>query len=435
MDSKTPFDRAFLEFQANDKAKFPSWVHEIRQAGKETFLKEGFPSMKQDDWKYTSLRALQSSDFTWSVDLPQELSSLVAQYALPDALNVVLLNGVCVDILGSETGVHIQDLRTALRSDDPRIQEVYRLCSPLAQNAFTRLNDAFLGNGIFLGVDESCQSSRTIHILNLMMPQDSQAFFVRNFVNVGKGSQVKILESCLQLTSGRAAFANLVSDIFLDERAELSFAKFQNGGSVHSYVGHTRIFQRKESKSYGFFHLGESLLSREGISVKLAEKHAETRLRGIFHTKNVHHVDFNVALDHAASFTKSRQLFKGVAEDQSRGIYNAHIMVREGLHKIDAHQVSKNLILSSEAEIDAKPHLEIDSDDVKCSHGAAVGRLRPDEVFYLQTRGFTRVQAEAILSKAFTNEVIMNTKDSAFQELITGYERHLSRHLNIPISN
>lgn len=428
------FDQAFRSFESSH-IKSPSWVQTIRKNAKEACIKAGLPSVKDENWKYTNLRILTSTNFDWSESKHAKMSDSWKSLLISNALNIIFVDGKLLPHDGLES-IRICSLDEAFEQFPEQVKEALSLCSTVYENPLTQLNDAFLSEGCFIHVPAKVEASKLIHILNILTENTSaKASFPRKIVYLEKGAKISLIESFVSVSeSTETLFTNSITDIVLNERSEASFAKFQKKGDAHYYIGHTRLFQKADSKAYSFFDIGHSALSRESICVKLLGERAESRIRGIFHTLQKHHVDYSVFVDHAASFTKSRQLFKGVAEDQSRGVFNAHIRVREGLRKIDAHQLTKNLLLGSEAEIDAKPHLEIDSDDVKCAHGAAVGRLRAEEVFYLQSRGMTRSKAEKILSTAFTQEVVLDVQDEAFRENIVRHEQNFSPFLKMSIS-
>jgi len=428
------FEQAFRNFEQH-KSVSPEWVGDLRKTAKDAFLKTGLPTLRDENWKYTSLRSLADKFFTWTPSPLESVPAFARKLFIPNASNLVFIDGKLIKNQELPRDLKISSLEEAFTKYADKFRESFSLTSSVCQNSMTQLNDAFLRDGCFIEVPAQAKVSTTLHILNILSSTDSLSSFPRHILYLNKHSEISVIETIVsQNTDTPAFFTNSLTDIILNEHAQISYAKFQRRNSKHTYLGNTRFFHKSDSRAYCFFDIGHSALSREEISVKLSGERAESRIRGIFHTREQQHVDYFVSVDHAASYTKSRQLFKGVAEDQSRGVFNAHIRVREGLRKIDAHQLTKNLLLGSEAEIDARPHLEIDSDDVKCAHGAAVGRLRPDEVFYLQARGMTRAKAEKMLSTAFTEEVVLDIKDEHFRKQIQNHESQLSSVQNMSIS-
>ena len=427
------FDQAFRSFEQH-KSVSPEWVGTLRKSAKAEFLKTGLPSLRDENWKYTSLRSLANNTFTWTHPTIESVPAFVRKLFIPEASNIVFVDGKLIKNQDIAQGVQLCSLEEAFAKFPDKIQETLQLSSSVCQNTFTQLNDAFLAEGSFLYIPSKSKISKTVHFLNYITSTHSKSSFPRHILYLDKHAELSVIETIVSENSDEQYFTNSVSDILLHENSQISYAKFQRKNSAHTYLGNTRFLQKADSRAYCFFDIGHSALSREEISVKLSGERAESRIRGIFHTHERQHVDYFVSVDHAASFTKSRQLFKGVADDQSRGVFNAHIRVREGLRKIDAHQLTKNLLLGNEAEIDARPHLEIDSDDVKCAHGAAVGRLRSEEVFYLQARGMTRAKAEKMLSTAFTEEVVLDIKDEQFRKQIQSHESHLSAIQEMSIS-
>lgn len=408
------FAKAFESFQRNGSS-VPPWVEDLRVPAKESFLEKGIPSFKDEDWKYTSTRSLKDTDFLWHRSEPSMFDASI--WFLPNAINLVLIDGRMskpFTMLGKSV---LCPLTKACWDWSHKVKEAMTLNSTSCQNALTLLNEAFLEDGYFLWLADGEKVEQTIHLINVISAKDKpNAILPRNILYLGKNSQASVIETIVHVETGPSVqtFINSVTDIILSENSQLSYAKMQKQTNEDLYVGHTRVYQNRDSRFYSFFDVGGPKLSREAINVKLAGEAALARIRGIFHTQGKQHLDYNVFVEHAASYTVSRQLFKGVAEDESRVVFNGLIKVIANQHKIDARQVSKNIILGADAEIDARPQFEIESDDVKCAHGAAIGSLRSDEIFYLQSRGFTKAQAEKTLSTAFTDEVVFDIKDPAF---------------------
>jgi Fe-S cluster assembly protein SufD len=437
MDSVNAFEKALQSFKTH-YADSPEWVREFRKSAEQTFVQNGLPTTQDESWKYTNLRSLRQGIFEWKASSEATISEFAKRFFLPDSCRAVFKEGNLVYTEAIPKGVIFCSLKEAFEKYADKVKEVLQTLASVHQNALTHLNEAFLAEGCFLYIPSGVKFSKILHFINLNT-QGSQtlASFPRKLIYLESEAELALIESvvtAVEEDSADASFINSISDIVLNRNAQCSYAKIQRGLTKNIYISHTRYFQKEGSKSYSFFDLAHTPLSREGVCVKLVGERAEARVRGVFHTQDQELVDYNVSMDHAASYTKSRQLFKGVAEDRSRGVFNAHIRVREGLRKIDAHQVTKNLLLGSEAEIDARPHLEIDSDDVKCAHGAAVGRLRPDEIFYLQSRGMTREKAEKILSVAFTEEVLLDIQDEVFRNQILHLSHNLSETLKLSIS-
>ncbi len=430
METLNTFDKAFKSFSKIKKPS-PLWVEELRKSCKARYLETGLPSLRDENWKYTSLRNLSKNAFDWDSSLESPPSNY-RQFFVENACNVVLVNGHLNENKQLPQHVSLCTLEEAFQTFPDLIKE--SLSARYRKNAFTDLNNAFLSKGIFVHVPISACVEKALHIIHFITGhKSSRSIHARNLIYIGKNAQLSLMETIVYIdgdSKSTSTFTNTITDMILCEDARMSYSKFQKMDSTHFYMGHTRLYQKARSKSFCFFELGQADLAREGVHAHLAEDASETHLNGVFHTRKNEQVDFSVFIDHAASYTKSRQYFKGVAEDQSRGVFNAHIKVAEGLHKIDAHQLTKNLLLGAEAEIDAKPHLEIESDDVKCAHGAAIGRMREDEVFYLQTRGIPRSKAENILSNAFTEELVMEIADETLRFNIRNHRLNLNSLFN-----
>ncbi len=423
------FNEAFDQF-TQQRSAAPQWLEGIRKTGKERFFEHGLPSPKDEDWQYTKLRTLNQTSFTWAATKEEALVERAKRLFIAGAQNLVFNDGhlQAQEETSSDPGLRILPFEKACWAFGDLVQRLLKLSSQTS-NAFLSLNEAFLGDGSLIHVRAGENVPKTLHILNFISGHPSPtACFPRHLIYLEKGAQANVIETiiCAQAEgSPSLAFSNSVTDIILEDHAQISYAKFQKQAASHIYIGHTRFHHKAHSSAYSFFDICGAGLSREGIGVELAEEFAESRMRGIFHARERQHADYHVFVDHAASHTKSRQFFKGVAEDQSRGVFNAQIKVRAGLKKIDARQLTKNLLLGPQAEIDAKPTLEIDSDDVKCAHGAAIYRLRADEIWYLETRGIPKTKAESILSAAFTQEVLLDIKDERQRQEILQHQSRL----------
>lgn len=419
------FNQAFQDFEKTH-TQSPSWVQTLRTDSKKEFLARGLPTLRNESWKYTSLRKLSGTDYVWSSVYDSSLTQMMKSFFIPGAHNFVFVDGILQG--GHQTEFSFCTLEEGFQKFPELVQKSIQLSNTVFQNSLTLMNDAFLSQGSFLHLTEEKTVSAPVHFLNIITSHSHPRISLpRHIVYLEKHAKLTLFESIVSLknTDAEDSVFNSITDIILEKQAECSYAKFEHTDTKHIYLGHTRVFHRSESKSFCFYHLGKSAVSREDIHIHLSEEECESRVRGIFHTSQKEHVDYSVGVNHAASHTKSRLLFKGVAEDASRGVFNAHIRVQEGLKKIDAHQMSQNLLLGEEAEIDTKPHLEIDSDDVKCAHGAAVGRMRADELFYLQARGIVRSKAEKILSTAFTQDVILDIKNESFRNEILSHKSRM----------
>ncbi|MBI2602629.1 MAG: SufD family Fe-S cluster assembly protein [Deltaproteobacteria bacterium] len=389
----------------NKTTNLPLWIAAHRLPAQKAFLAKGFPTLKDEEWKYTNLKDIGTSKF--SLGNTQGNAHL--------------------DV--SDPNITIDPLEKACLEKETLVQFAIKLSSQVAQNAFSLLNDALLGEGFLVHVKKGAKVGNTLHLTHkIAQAPQASAIFPRNIVILEEGTELCLVETeeCSP-TEGETALLSPLTDIILHENATLMYIKTfpssQESTTSSFVISHTRCHLGKNARLLGFVDRAGPKLSREGLSVMLGGNGSEVRLWGLFHTRGNEHLDYNVNVEHAASFTVSRQFFKGVAEDNSRGVFCGKIRVGHGLHKVDARQLTKNLILGPTAEIDAKPHLEINSDDVKCTHGSAIGKLRDEEVFYLQTRGIGRQKAESILSKAFTREVILAIKEKRFQENVRKHAR------------
>ncbi len=427
--SAKPFEQAFDSF-ARSNSGSSQWMTALHQSSKENFLAQGLPTLKDEEWKYISLRPLQQNSFRWMEPSSEPLKEFLQDLHIPDAHTIVMVDGHVQVATLSGLNFEILPLGKALAQNSDLLAKLLKNADSTHSNAFTTLNQAFLKEGCCILLKSGEKVTKNVHLLNIINGSaDPRACFTRNLIHLEKNAELNLIETVVSAdhASSDLVFCNTVTDLILEEGAQISYKKFQRQGNAHIYTGHTRCYQQRASHVNAFFDTCGGGLSHEGISVKLVGEQAEAKLRGLFHTHDREHTSYSVFVEHAASYTKSYQLFKGVAEGHSRGVFNAQIEVREGLKQINARQLTKNLLLGKDAEIDAKPTLLIDSDDVKCSHGAAIGRLRNDEIFYLEARGIPKLKAEAILSAAFTHEVLLDIKDEKAKDEILKHQFQLAQ--------
>lgn len=433
MESANNFENVFSQFEKAHQDS-PEWLKAKRKSSHEHFLKLGLPTLKNEKWKYTNLSSLGKTDWAW--DSESKLSSIpnLESFLLKDVYQVILIDGELQKPKGLPKEVQILPLKDFLSQDPETADKLLSKSQEQSDHGVSLLNDTLLDRGVFIKVPYGFKVEKPIHLSQVYSSKSSKKMYcVRNFISLSENSEAHVIESICN--TGKAedlSFINSMTDFFLEKSSTASYIKMQSQDSQNYYLGHTKIYQKENSRSLAYFELGQSKVSREDISIHLEEEHAESQAFGLFHTQNKHHVDYSLSIHHSASHTKSQQLFKGVADDESRGIFNATIKVDKDLKKINAHQLSRNLLLSSKAEIDAKPQLEIDSDDVKCAHGAAIGKLRPDEIFYLQTRGISKSKAEKMLVDAFIEEVLYKIENSELQKSIVELRKLIKAERRLP---
>ncbi|HSE30330.1 MAG TPA: Fe-S cluster assembly protein SufD [Pyrinomonadaceae bacterium] len=392
-----------------------AWAELVRGSALDRFEQLGFPTVKSEEWKYTNLGPFLKEKITPAV--PVEIAAdAIARYVYPETVNnhAVLVNGFFNAELSSLKGEGIVacDLLEAIA--DARYGKIAR--EYLARNAtyhdngLTALNTAFLQSGLFLLIPRDVKVEAPLQITLVSDSSEPHtASFPRVLVVSEEHSSATIIENYVSLDD-QPHFTNAVVEIVLLDGARLEHYRVQRENSNALHVGTTATeLGRGSSYDTTSITMGAQL-SRHDISVVLDHEGAECWVDGLYIVGADQHADTHSVIDHKQPHCNSHQLYKGILDGNGRAVFNGKIFVRHGAQKTDAIQTNKNLLLSSRARVDTKPQLEIFADDVKCAHGAAVGQLNPEELFYLYTRGINPTLARNLLTYGFAEEVIGKIK-------------------------
>lgn len=397
----------------------PNWLARLRESAMDRFEQLGFPSVKEEEWKYTNVAPISRVNFEPVVG-PREARSFDAaeianlSYPETEATTLIFRNGILTlnQELNLPEGVVAIDLAEAIVDD--RYGEVVR--EHLARNAdynangFTALNTALFSSGAFIFIPRDLVIESPLHLLFISDTLNAKpASFPRVLIVAEANSRATLLESYAGLGDA-TYFTNAVLEIVLKEGARLEHYKIQRESGEAFHVATTSA-ALGSSSSYDTTTINfGGQLSRHDIQVRMNHEGAECWVDGLYMVGASQHTDTHSVIDHQQPHCSSHQLYKGILDGKSRAVFNGKIFVRHGAQKTDAMQTNKNLLLSDEARIDTKPQLEILADDVKCAHGAAVGQIDENELFYLETRGIHPDLAKNLLTYGFAEEVIDKIK-------------------------
>ena len=398
------------------------WLELVRGSAMDRFEQLGFPSVRDEEWKYTNLATLAKEGFE-PVTSADRSDIDVSRFAYPetDGAHLVVVNGFLNEELSVKTGlgeVIATDLFSAV--DDARYNKIIR--KYLARNAgyhnsgLTALNTAFLQSGVFVCVPKNVKLEKPLQITFISGIENS-ATFPRVLVVMEENSSATLIENFVAGEEERY-FTNAIAEIVLKDGAHLEHCRLQRDSKKAFHVSTTSTELGRASRyDTTSINLGAQL-SRHDISVVLDHEGAETSVDGLYMVDADQHTDTHSVIDHKQPHCTSHQLYKGILDGNARAVFNGKIFVREGAQKTDAMQTNKNLLLSEKARVDTKPQLEIYADDVKCAHGAAIGQIDPEELFYLETRGIGPELGRSLLTYGFAEEVIAKIKlDSIRTEL------------------
>ncbi|MBF6989663.1 Fe-S cluster assembly protein SufD [Cupriavidus sp. IK-TO18] len=390
-----------------------SWLEHARRQALDHFAHTGFPTLRQEDWKYTNVAALERSRF--AVALPQAADGLdtavaaqIEALALAGAHLMVFVNGVHQPqwsrIAALPEGMELASLAAMLERAPDCLEALLLRGAGDYPSGFAALNMAFMTDGAYIRVAAGTVLEQPIHLLFLATAGEL-ATHARNVVVAQAGSRVCIVEHHAGL-DGLGYCTNTITDIVAERDAQVGHHKLQQESLKAFHIAGVHLDQQQGSRfDSSSFALG-SALARVDIEIGLNAEHTECSLDGLYMTAGRQHIDHHTRIDHASPHSKSRELYKGVLAGASRAVFNGKVVVHADAQHSDAHQSNRNLLLSEQAEVDTKPQLEIYADDVKCGHGATVGQLDAEQIYYLRSRGMDDAAARALLTFAFAEEVV-----------------------------
>lgn len=403
------------DFDQLDDSIKSDWFSEQRQTALSLFKDAGFPGTRQENWKYTDTRPIAKKEFS---NLSAGTTSITknevdnVRFKDLECYELVFINGVYCEeessLDGLPNGVVIENMSTALNNDSELLAKHLGHYADNKVSPFTALNTAFIQHGTYINIPKNSVVDKPINILYLSKDnQQTLAVHPRNLIIMGEQSEATLIESYIGLDDADY-FTNAVTEATLSKSAILKHYKIQQE-SVNAYhIGNLNIMQDRDSRfESNSISLGGTLV-RNDIHGQLAAEGAEIIMNGLYMTNDKQHVDNHTRVDHLKPNTHSSENYRGVLNGKSRGVFNGKVVVHPQAQKIEAHQNNANLLLSDDAEIDTKPELEIYADDVKCSHGATVGQLDENMLFYLRSRAIDEETARSLLTYAFADEVISN---------------------------
>ena len=385
----------------------PSWLRGLREEAMTSFVERGFPTLKDEAWRYTDVSAIRETPFIFDEDEAALSSDVVASWKQKfpgDILFVV--NGKFSPIHSRvPEGVEVMDLEEAIAKRSELVAPYLDREALKGMDAFSALNAAFSRHGLLIHVPARRVLSQPIQVVFLTdVEREHVLFSTRTFILMGKGSKASIVEIYASHAE-KAYFTNAFSEFVLEPEAILEHAKIQIEPPDAFHIASTRVTQQRGSVFSSCTVSTGSRLMRNNCSVALAGEGASCALNGLYLGDGSQLLDHHTFVDHQKPDGKSQQFFKGLFSGHSRGVFSGRVLVRQDAQRTDAQQVNKNLLLSDDAKVDTQPQLEILADDVKCSHGAAVGQLQEDAIFYLRSRGIDEKNAGRMLAEGFAREV------------------------------
>ena len=411
-----PVLATFDEFDRSGQGSTPSWLQALRKGGIAHFAELGFPTTSHEEWRFTNVTPIAKTAWV----LPDGAAKITEKDVLTNVFSdvpgkrVVFVDGrfsrelSSKDLSGSQsaTGLRIHSIHDAVRSTNPLVMHSLARYARYDENSFVALNTAFVNDGAVIIVPARFVAPDPVYILYVSTAaKPNTVTHPRTLVVAQRDSQLKVIEHYITLGSNNC-FTNAVTEIILEESAVVEHCKVQDE-SLNSY--HIATIQTQQAARSNLISHSISIgggITRNNINCALDGERLEATLNGLYLGRDSQLVDHHTAIYHNKPNCNSHEYYHGILDGKSQGVFNGKIFVRPEAQKTDAKQTNRNLLLSDDATMNTKPQLEIFADDVKCTHGATIGQLDPESIFYLRARGIGLEVARKMLLHAFASEIV-----------------------------
>lgn len=421
-------DRYLAAFERRrDEFEGPAWLHPIRQTAIDRFAELGFPTTRHEDWKFTNIRSLVETEFALSsreIDLPT--SARLEPFRLPveQGIRLVFVNGRHVSSLSEPGpipgGVRVAALSELLMEDDESLRRHLTRYADYHNDAFTALNTAFLEDGGFVYIPRGAVLETPIHLLFVSIGTDTpRVAHPRNLIIAEEDCQAAVVEEYISLDED-VYLSNVVTEVIAGDNAVLSHTVLERESTKAYSIGTLRVEQGRSSNVSSHTVLLGGAIVRNNVHPVLAGEGGHCVVNGLFMPAGTQHMDNFMRVEHAAPHCDSRQFYNGILDGKGHGVFSGRIVVHKAAQKTDAKQENRNVLLSDHAQVDSKPQLEIYADDVKCTHGATIGQLDAEAIFYLRARGIAENDARAMLLLGFAGECIERMRIEPVRQYVAG---------------
>lgn len=431
VDFKENILSSFIAYENQGNEDTKSSLHQIRREALDNFDKQGFPSNQEEAWKYLNLKRYLGQDYRIMHQIDNKMSMpTISQFLLnhEDSYKIIFVNGRYASWLSETThqGYDVCTLDGTIRKKEAKFDQHFGKLAK-QQEGLLSLNLAFARQGAYIQVPDNVEVEKPIEVL-FISTQDHDAFYQpRNLIIVGKNAKVQIIERHQNIGDG-ATFTNAVSEIFVAENAQLDYTKYQNDKDSSCLIDNTFLEAKRDSRpSISTFSFGGKMI-RNNVNIFIEDSGVDAQLRGLSLLTGKEMVDNHTNIEHRAPHSESYEMYKGIYDGSSQGVFNGRVLVAEGAMKTNGFQQNNNMILSEKAKVNAKPQLEIFNDDVKCSHGCTMGQLDEKAMFYLKSRGIPTEEAKALLLYAFSDELLQGIQ---IPEIHNKVKRLISKKLNV----
>jgi Fe-S cluster assembly protein SufD len=421
---------SFTKFLKTAAGRDIPWLRKLREDAFARFSEVGFPTTHDEDWRFTNVSSIARTEFALT-RRPADLSSDFTGWFLDGAgARLIFVNGQFVPELSAldslTEGITVSSLKTKIAEDSGALEDHLGRYLDIQRDPFCALNTAFLEDGAFVRIARGTASEKPIHLLFVSTEGDvPTVVHPRNLLLVEREAQAQLIEEYVSLGGG-TTLSNSVTELVAGENATVSHYLIEREHPSALNISTLRIQQDRNANVASHSVLLGGGLVRNNVHPVLAGEGGECLINGLFVGSGKQHLDNYMYVEHASPHASSRQFYNGILDGHSHGVFHGRIIVHKNAQKTDAKQTNRNLLLSDDAQIDTKPQLEIYADDVKCTHGATIGQIEENAVFYLRSRGIEETTARRILLAAFANECVERMNPGAARRYI---EQLLEAHL------
>jgi Fe-S cluster assembly protein SufD len=394
-------------------ADAPDWLEPVRKAAIDRFATTGFPTARDEEWRFTPIAPIAQGVWRRGTAPSREVTrAQLAPFIFghPEWTTLVFLDGGYSEALSSTgelaAGVQAGSLAEALQADGALLEKHLARHASIDTSPFTALSTAFMRDGGFVHVPANTELTRPVHLVFVTTAEAAGSVaHPRNLILVDPGAKASVIESYVSLAEGTAYWTNAVTEVVAGANSWIEHTRIQRESERAYHVGLTHVEQQRDSHYRSFTLAMGGALARHNLHARLNGENVETLMYGLYLARGDQVVDNHTAIYHDQPNCRSWEVYKGVLDGRSRAVFNGKVFVKPEAQKTDAKQTNRNLLLSDTAKVDTKPQLEIFADDVKCTHGATVGRLDDVALFYARSRGVPAEKAQRLLTYAFAAEV------------------------------
>ena len=413
----------FLETRGEDPS---CWVVDIRREAISGFSNLGFPSVSDEEWRFTNLSALGKLSFSLPPAEAPEVRAETADsfgFAGLDCTRLAFVDGRFSPSLSSFEeggGIVVKSLSEAIRRNGDAVRPCLARYADYEKDAFVSLNTSYFQDGAFVSVADGAVLEKPVHVLHIATGEAGPLFMnPRNLVVAGKSAEATVIEHYVSL-SDDVYFSNAVTEVVCAENSSVEHYRLEFASEKSFNFLTLRVDQKRDSNVASHSLLRGGAIVRNTVHPVLAGEGSNCDIYGLYVSEGRQHMDNFMRVEHASARCDSRQFYNGVLDGRSRGVFHGRIIVHEGAEKTDAKQTNRNLLLSDAAQIDTKPQLEIYNDDVKCTHGATIGQMDEEALFYLRSRGVCGKNAKMMMLRAFTNQTLETMSVDPVRESMRG---------------